>query len=118
MPPSRYLGLPWPEWGETDQFLTRALDALTASVCPCGCGHWRSDTLDPATAGRWQVSIERCQARAALEDYRASHEPDPGELIGVHLLPEGEVASDPLEFDPAAAAEAHAEHMRRFGLTN
>jgi hypothetical protein len=122
LPPTRYLGLPWPEWGETDFQLTQAFDCYRQNLCPCGCGQWRSDCLDLSTAGRWQIEVDQCQAAAARAEWlKANPELPEGTLVGVRLLPAGETPTDPMGFDlmgfdPEAAAAEHAEMQRRFGL--
>ena len=121
--------LRWPEWGETDFGLTQAYDWFVHSRCPCGCGQSREDCTDPAKADRWQVTLETAYAGAAIEDFQREHTNDKGEsdlpsgaLLGVYLLAEGEIPTDPLEdypafqFDPERAAAEYAAHQKRFGL--
>ncbi len=111
------MGLPWPEWGETDYLLTQAYAVYRSKLCPCGCGHWVDDCLSEATDGRWQVEVDRCYARAAIEAFRDAHpDLDPGALVSTRLLPEGEDASDSPSFDPAIAAREYAELQARLGL--
>lgn len=117
VPPSRYLQLPWPEWGETDFWLTQAYDAYVQSRCVCGCGHSRDDCTDPEKSGRWQVVTETAYAGAVLAEYQQSHDDLPaGTLLGVRLLPEGEQPVDPLVFDAETAAAEFAAHQKRFNL--
>ena len=111
------MGLPWPEWGETDYQLTQGYDAYRQLLCPHG-GHYRDQCTDESTAGRWQMVADVCQATAAEQEFMKDH-PDlePGTLVGSYLLPEGSKAADPLEFNPAwAAAEAQAHQERMAAL--
>lgn len=115
MPPTRYLGLPWPEWGETDVLLTSALDAYDRLVCAC-CNQFRDQAHDPATEGRWQPVVQTCYAGEALAAFREDHKDDLGnKLVGVRLLKPGEVPADPMVFDPARAAAEYADLQRRHG---
>jgi hypothetical protein len=117
VPPSRYLQLPWPEWGETDFGLTQAFDWYQQNLCPCGCGYLRDDCADPDKAGRWQPVVETAYAGAALREFMEAHPDLPaGALVGVRLLPEGETPTDPLEFNADDAAAEFAEMQKRFGL--
>lgn len=117
MAPSRYLGLPWREWGATDVALNMALHTLEAMACPCGCGQPVDECHDEDNAGRYQVEVTTCQARVALAAFQADHKGDlePGSLLSVRLLGEGETPADPLVFDPARAAEEYERHMRSLG---
>lgn len=112
------LGLPWPEWGETDVLLAMARREVEAGTCPCGCGHDAHLTTDAETEGRWEPTVIECYARAALEEWQERHKDDlpPGALVGVRLLGEGEEPSDPLEFDKARAVAEYAAMQERLGL--
>ena len=116
MPPSRHLGLPVEEWGETDSLLTQAYIALDDLRCGCGCGQWADVAHDPDTEGRWQVDDDStCYAGAALTEFRQAHKtPPPGALISIQLAPEGGVAG----FDPAKAAAEVAERDSRLAAMN
>ena len=46
MSPSRYLGLPWRPWGDTDDWLTQAYERYRVLLCSCGSGQFRADCLD------------------------------------------------------------------------
>lgn len=114
------MGLPWPEWGETDVALNGALHYLDSMSCPCGCGHTMDVAHDESTEGRWQVKVATCYAGAALGEFRRAHQKDgvePGTLTYTVLLAPGETPDDPLAFDPAKAAEEHRRHMESLGLS-
>lgn len=117
MPPSRFLGLPWSEWGETDRLLVEAAGICRDDLCPCGCGQWVDEAHDESSDGRWEVSAPVCYARNAIEAWQEKHreDADPGQLVGVHLLPEGVTPKDPLEFDPTRAATEFAALQTRLG---
>ena len=121
MAPTRYLGLPWREWGETDAALTSALHTLDAMACRCGCGQYVDEAHDEALADRWQPRVAICYARRAITQFEDDHKGDikPGDLVWLELLPEGEQVVDPLkgrvEYDPVKAREAWLEHQRKWG---
>lgn len=82
-------------------------------MCPCGCGQWTDDCLDPSTENRWQVQADRCYARAALAAHaREDDEPSAGQLLSVRLLAGDELAA--LEFDPDQARAEYEAHQARF----
>ena len=110
MPPCKILGLPWPEWGETDCLLVAALAEFDALVCSCGCGVWAEDAHDPER--RWVVDTVTCYAAKALAKYRDDEKPGVGVLLAVRPAVEGEV--DTTEFNPALAAAEYEAHMARF----
>lgn len=114
------LGLPWPEWGETDVLLAMARREVDASTCACGCGHDASVAHDPDTDGRWQVDVTTCYAGQTLADFQAEHSSDmgSGDLVGVRLLPEGEEPSDPMMYDPSRAAEERRMRDERLGIAS
>lgn len=118
--PSRYLGLPWKRWGETDFWLTQGYADYLERLCPCGCGQFSADCTDPDTAGRWQVYLKQCQARDAIDDYQQEHSSEltAGSLIGVHLLPFGQVPRSPAALDEGEAAAQIEAMKRRHGLTD
>ena len=93
------LGLPWPAWGETDVLLAMARRTGEAGLCPCGCGYDAAVSTDRALDDRWQVTVDTCYARAALDTYHEKHEGDlpKGALMGVRLLADGEEHVDPLQ---------------------
>lgn len=96
-----------------------AIDTLLAQECHCGCGQPKHVAHDPDTAGRWQVEVDICQARAALAEFHERHAKDglePGALTWVRLLPEGEEPVDRAGYDPARAAEEYERHQRSLGL--
>lgn len=70
MPPSKYLGLGWAAWDETDVLLTSALDTLEALVCPCGCRQYKDQAWDESTEDWWDVHTVVCNAGAALAEWR------------------------------------------------
>jgi len=111
--------LPWPEWGETDFLLTRALAVHERLICKCGCGQWALVSHDEETAGRWQPHVAACQARAAMNEFLDEHSEQlpPGALVWVTLLGDGEEPFDPLEFDPERAAAERAAMERRLGIS-
>ena len=86
---------------------------LRAARCPCGCGQWADEAHDPATEGRWIVDTAECFARKALRDYAESEHPAAHVLSGVRLAT-GDADLAELRYDPARAAQIHAEHMARF----
>lgn len=114
MPPTKYLGLPWPEWGETDVLLTTALDLHESSTCQCGCNQPRDLAHDPDLADRWQPQIAECYAGTTLREFVNERREEIGHrLVYLTLLPEGQTANDPLEYDPAQArAEYEALQAR------
>lgn len=118
VPPSKMLGLPWDAWGETDVLLAMCRRIVDSSKCPCGCGQDVSVSTDPDTEGRWEPTVQECFARAAIAEFQEKNKDDmpAGALVGVHLLPEGVEAVDPLEFNPARAAAEHAAMRDRLGL--
>ena len=121
MPPSRYLGLSWPEWGETDFLLTQAQRLHDQMVCSCGCGQWRPVAYDPEREGDWHVDVDVCYPRAAIDQYLRQHEKDmpDGAMLRVRLLAEGEdVPESEFVYDPARAASEKAKMLARFGLTS
>lgn len=70
VPPSRYLGFPWPDWCETDCLLDRAVAEHDRRLCSCGCGFWASETQsEDADEFDGEFTVERsiCAARAALD---------------------------------------------------
>ena len=67
MPPSRYLGYDWPEWGETDCMLDRAVAEHDRRLCSCGCGYWASETQGDDNDGEFAHEVVVCHARAAIE---------------------------------------------------
>ena len=87
MPPSRYLGLPWPEWGETDFLLTqalrRAVELDAEDACPKGCGLPRSVCADPDHAGMFEiVKAGTCYVMEALAGHKTD---DPSGIYKVVL---------------------------------
>lgn len=111
MPPSRYLGLPLVEWGETDFLLTQAYDRLDLLRCSCGCGQWADLAHDPDTEDRWQVDDDTtCYAKAAVAAHHEAHpKPAPGAVPMIRLLPPGASSG----FDPERAALEVAERDAR-----
>lgn len=118
MPPSRYLGLPWKPWGETDFWLTQGWAAFLELLCPCGSGQFREDCTNEELAGRWQVVTETHHAQASIAEFQRERGDDlpAGTWLGVRMLAEGEKQSDPFEFDPAAAEAENAAMRKRFNL--
>lgn len=111
--PTKLLGLPWPEWGETDVLLAMARREVDQRLCPCGCGHDVETCRDDRLQGRWQVTVMECHARAELERWQDKNgeKLSPGALIGVRLLAEGEERVDPLA---KAGGDEYAELRERF----
>lgn len=93
------LGLPWPEWGETDVMLAMARRTVEATQCPCGCGQDATVSHDREREDRWQVQVTTCYARAALDAWQEKHGEDlpKGSLLGVRLLGDDEDWSDPMQ---------------------
>ena len=115
MPPSRYLGLPWKPWGETDFWLTQGLDSLDEQFCHCGSGLLYVDCVNPANEHRIEVVTETHYGRAALERFQQDEEndPPPGTSLAVQLVPEGV----DVEVRAQQQAMAEIEEMkRRHGL--
>lgn len=113
----RYLRLPWPEFGETDALLNLAMDTIAAAMCPCGCGLPKDQAHDEANVGRFQINVQKCYARAALDEFEKDHADElSAHLRGVRLLPEGETASDPLAYSPEKAKAAYDALQKRHGL--
>ncbi len=94
LPPSRVLGLSWPEWGETDVALGLAAEDVDADRCGCGCGFPRSVAHDPSIRDRVVVDAERCMVRAEVEAFRKRDDPDPDMVIRIEILPEGQTRAD------------------------
>lgn len=108
IPPSRYLKLPWPEWGEEDFLLTQGYDQFKSNICPCGCGFWESECTDPDNQGKFIVEETTFYAQAALAKWREDNpEPSPGVQPALRLL-----ASEMSEADYARAeiAAMRARH--------
>ncbi len=120
MAPSRYLrhlGLGHlQEHGETDALLVMAVHQLDALRCPCGCGQYVDQAHNPDTQGRWQPHVVDCYAGNALREFRKDHEGElEDKLVHLELLPEGQTARDPLEYDPVRARAEYEAHQRRHG---
>lgn len=113
------MGLPWPEWGETDVALTGALHHMDAMTCQC-CGHPIDIAHNEDYARRWQVEVATCYPGAALGEFRKKHAEslEPGQMTYVRLLGPDEEPRDPLTFDPERAAKEYARHMESLGLTD
>lgn len=83
-----------------------------AQTCPCGCGQWVKECLNPDSEARWQVTAERCYARAALTEHaKQDGDPPSGQLLSMRLLSDGEVTE--LEFDPDRALAEYEAHQAR-----
>lgn len=67
VPPSQYLGLPWPAWCETDCLLDRAVAEHDRRLCGCGCGFWRSESHGDDADGEFVGVEDVCHARAAID---------------------------------------------------
>ena len=61
--------------------------------------------------------VETAYAAATAARFLDDHKEDlePGAAVGVLLLPEGETAKDPLEFDPERAAAEYEAQQARHG---
>src|SRR5699024_271505 len=83
--PTRYLGMRRDAY--LDFLLTMALDVHDNDLlCPCGCGFYADDTLDPDSDGWYGVDDSViCSARAANTEYQKNDAQDaePGTLITV-----------------------------------
>lgn len=82
------------------------------------CGGWAADCRSEDTAGRWQIHMSVCQSSAVVEEFRAAHSEDleAGTVLFARLLPEGEMAYDPLDYNPERARRAYEEQQKRLGL--
>lgn len=80
VPLTRFLGLPWPEWGETDTTAFMALLRHEDSTCS-SCGHPLAECL--SDDHRWEVEVEVCHATAAIAEWREDHKDDvpPGAIL-------------------------------------
>lgn len=103
--------MPWPAWGDTALLLLWAGAELRASRCPCGCGQWASESLDPATEGAWAMEVEECFARKARDDFMANEKPPAHALVRVRRVDPGDAEQ---VYDPARAAQIYAEHMAKY----
>jgi hypothetical protein len=68
--------------------LDRAVNEHDRRLCPCGCGHWYSEThgLDedgePHDPGEWIVVQDTCAAREAIDSFLADQkERPPGQML-------------------------------------
>lgn len=117
VPPSKYLGLPWAEWGETDYLLTQAFDLHERLTCR-ECGGWSPQCRGDHPDRQVQVHVTVCRLTEALAEFRSEHEEEltPGMLLWAELLPEGVEATDPLAFDPDKAKVEFEAMQKRLGL--
>lgn len=92
MPPSRYLGLGWPEeWGDLDCLLHRLLRAHEAGLCDCGSGM----TVTECEASTWvPAEPRRCGLRDAQEQWRREN-PDRDPAMVQTFVPAGSATADP-----------------------
>lgn len=88
------LGLPWPEWGETDVALGLAAEDVDAAMCACGCGFTRGEAHDPAIRDRVLVETETCLVRQAIEDFKKQQSPGPDQLLRTTILAPGDTKAD------------------------
>lgn len=118
VPPTKYLRLPYPEFGETDHLLNAAMDTLELDRCT-SCGHFKDECQEEANEGRFVAEVVVCQASAAVERYREQHKEDlqPGAIVRARMLAPGEKPEDDVEFNAEAARREYEEMQRRFGLT-
>lgn len=72
MPPSQYLGLPWPAWCETDCLLDRAVNEHDRRLCGCGCGFWHSESHGDDNEGEFVAGEDICHARAVIDKHTAA----------------------------------------------
>jgi len=106
MSPTEYLGLPWKRFGEVDFLLTQGYHAYKKGLCSCGCGQWRAECTNPDNEGRYVVTDEKCNARAALAKWsEANKDAGPEVMLSVRLLSDGETETQ--------NARAQVEAMRR-----
>ena len=57
---------------EADALLLHARALHKASLCPCGCGFPKADTLDPEAVGSVEIDDSTvCAVRAALDEWNA-----------------------------------------------
>lgn len=70
------MGLPWPEWGETDYLLTQALDMWEHLHCSrCGC--WMPESHDDQAADSYKVEqAAHCHGCEALERWQRVRDED------------------------------------------
>ena len=74
--PSRFMQLPWPEWGSTDMLLSLVRRRHEAMICPCGCGQWAPESHDALTDGEWEMAVDAsdaavvCYAKAAMDRFQ------------------------------------------------
>lgn len=117
VPPTKYLGLPWRKWGETDYLLTQAFDLADRNTCR-ECGGWAPDCRGEHLGREWQVHVSVCRATEAIEEFKEQHEGEltPGMVLWATLLPEGQEAADPLAFDADRARAEFEAHQAKFGL--
>lgn len=86
MAPSKFLGLGFKAWGETDFLLTMALEAHEASLCAGGCGQYADVAHDDDADGWFEaddsVQCHACAAQQRLE--KESETREPGAMIHVY----------------------------------
>lgn len=86
MAPSKFLGLGFKPWGETDFLLTMALEEHEASLCAGGCGQYSDEAHDDDAEGWYEaddsVQCHACAARQILE--KRSESQEPGQMIHVY----------------------------------
>lgn len=103
---TRYLQLPWPEWGEVDFLLTQAYDQYKHNICPCGCGFWESECTDRANAKKFVVEEKTFYGQRALDEWRKDHpDPEPGVQPTLRLIS--------AEMSEQDYARAEVEALRR-----
>jgi hypothetical protein len=73
VPPSRYLNLGVPTWGETDFLLTQALEIHDRMLCPGGCGQYADEAHSGEWDGGFSVDERQCHACAAREQWEREH---------------------------------------------
>lgn len=117
VPPTKYLRLPYPEFGETDHLLNAAMDTLELDRCT-SCGHFKDECQEEANEGRFVAEVVVCQASAAVERYREQHREDlpPGAIVRARMLAPGEKPEDSLSFDPERARQEYERKQRELGL--
>jgi len=73
VPPTRFWGSQGEEWGPTDLIAAQALTLVEDAKCPCGCGGWTDECLDPDLQDMWSPHIGTHYRKAALEQAKKDH---------------------------------------------
>lgn len=74
---------------EADALLLHARALYKASLCPCGCGFPRADTLDPDADGCVEIDDSAvCVVRAALDEWSAEKKDRPPGVLPLPVFDE------------------------------